>query len=144
MYLETEKVELLPSRRTQRVFARILLQVSGKNLDQTTFEEETFTVAVNADGGLLQLRKPVWKGQRLSLVQAKTGQQESCIVAHAEPSEGGLTSARVQFLRPRPEFWHVAFPPDNWTPRHADSKFNKRPPVQESVAAECVELSSYR
>ena len=144
MIIETEKVELLPSRRTQRIFARILLHVSGKNQDQTTFEEDTFTVAVNADGGLLQLRKQVRKGQRLSLVQAKTGQQEFCVVAHAEPSEGGLTSARVQFLRPRPEFWHVAFPPADWTPRHADSKFNKRPPLRDFLAAGPLELTSCR
>jgi hypothetical protein len=75
-------------------------------------------------------------------VLAKTGQQESCIVAYAEPGEEGFTSARIQFLRPRPDFWHVAFPPEDWTPRHADSKFNKRPPLRPSVVAECVELSS--
>lgn len=142
MFVGTEKVELPPSRRTQRIFARVLLCVSGKNQDQIPFEEETFTIAVNADGGLLQLRKAVRKGQRLSLVQAKTGQQEFCIVAHVEPIEGGFTSVRVQFLEPHPEFWHVSFPPDDWTPRHPDSKFNRRPPLHNSVSAVRVALSN--
>lgn len=142
MFVETEKVELLPSRRTQRIFARVLLRVSGKNHDETPFEEETFTIAVNAGGGLLQLRKAVKKGQSLSLQQPKSGQQVFCVVAYAEPSEGGLTSVRVQFINPHPEFWHVSFPPDDWTPRHPDSKFNKRPPLGESIDAGCMQLSA--
>jgi hypothetical protein len=141
MFVETEKVELPLSRRTQRIFARVLLCVSGKNQDGMPFEEDTFTIAVNADGGLLQLRKSVRKGQRLSLVQTKSGQQEFCVVAHVEPIEGGFTSVRVQFLEPHPEFWHVAFPPDDWTTRHPDSKFNKRPSLP-TAAASCVLLSN--
>jgi hypothetical protein len=143
MFVETEKLELPLIRRTQRIFARVPLCVSGKYQDEMLFEEETFTIAVNADGGLLQLRKAVKKGQCLSLLQAKTGQQEFCIVAHVEPIEGGFTSVRVQFLEPHPEFWHVSFPPDDWTPRHPDSKFNRRSPLRDSVAAGCVALSNY-
>jgi hypothetical protein len=142
MFVENEKVELPPSRRTQRIFAKVLLCVSGKNQDQIPFEEETFTIAVNADGGLLQLRKAVRKGQRLNLLQAKTGQQEFCIVAHVEPIEGGFTSVRVQFLEPHPEFWHVSFPPDDWTPRHPDSKFNRRPTLGNSAAGVRVALAN--
>jgi hypothetical protein len=142
MFVENEKVELPPSRRTQRIFAKVLLCVSGKNQDQLPFEEETFTIAVNADGGLLQLRKAVRKGQRLSLLQAKTGQQEFCVVAHVEPIEGGFSSVRVQFLEPHPEFWHVSFPPDDWTPRHPDSKFNRRPTLGNSAAGVRVALAN--
>jgi len=142
VFVETEKGELPVSRRTQRIFARVLLCVSGKNKDEMPFAEDTFTIAVNADGGLLQLRKAVRKGQRLSLLQTKSGQQEFCIVAHVEPIEGGFTSVRVQFLEPHPEFWHVTFPPDDWTTRHPDSKFNKRPPLRDAPAAACVLLSN--
>jgi len=28
----------------------------------------------------------------------------------------------VEFLLPNPTFWHVAFPPKDWTPRHPDAK----------------------
>ncbi len=103
MFVETEKMELLPIRKTQRVLVRVPLSVSGKMNDEMPFEEESFTISVNAAGGLLQLRKLVSKGQRL-----------------------------------HPEFWHITFPPDDWTPRHADSKFNRRSQLQNSDVRECV------
>jgi len=28
----------------------------------------------------------------------------------------------VDFMLPNPMFWHVAFPPRDWTPRHPDAK----------------------
>lgn len=126
MFVETERAELMSNRKTQRVLARIHLNVSGKINDEIPFEEESFTIAVNAGGGLIQLRKMVQKGQRLSLLQAKTGQQAFCLVAHIEPIDDGFAAVRVHFLEPQPEFWHIAFPPDDWTPRHPDSKFNRR------------------
>jgi len=126
VFVETERAELMSNRKTQRVLARIHLNVSGKINDEIPFEEESFTIAVNAGGGLIQLRKMVQKGQRLSLLQAKTGQQAFCLVAHIEPIDDGFAAVRVHFLEPQPEFWHIAFPPDDWTPRHPDSKFNRR------------------
>jgi hypothetical protein len=133
MFMETEKIELPLLRKTQRVFARIPLSVSGKMNDEVPFEEESFTIAVNAEGGLLQLRNVVRKGQRLSLFQAKTGQQAFCIVAHIGAFDDGCAAVRVRFLEPQPEFWHITFPPDDWTPHHPDSKFNKRLQVQDRM-----------
>jgi hypothetical protein len=134
MFIETEKMELPSLRRSQRVLARIALVVSGKINDEAAFEEETFTIAICAEGGLLKLRKSLKKGQRLSLFQAKTGQQEFCTVSQVEPIEDGFSSVRVHFLEPNPEFWHITFPPEGWTPRHPDSKFNRRPHEQNPVA----------
>src|SRR6266436_5817686 len=111
MFVETEKMELLPIRKPQRVLVRVPLSVSGKMVS---------------------------KGQRLRLFQAKSRQQEFCVVTHVEPIEDGLTSVRVHFLEPHPEFWHITFPPDDWTPRHADSKFNRRSQLQNSDVRECV------
>jgi hypothetical protein len=134
MVIDIEKVDLPLIRRTRRILARVPLCVSGKINDETAFKEETFTIAVNADGGLIQLRKPVRKGQCLSLLQIETGQQEVCIVAYIHPINDGFTSVRVQFPEPHPEFWHIAFPPDDWTTRHPDSKFNRRSRSQNSDA----------
>jgi hypothetical protein len=142
MFIETEIAELPLIRRTQRVLARIPLSVSGKINDEIPFEEKSFTIAVNAEGGLLQIRKSVRKGQRLNLFQAKTGQQEFCIVAHVESIDDGFASVRVHFLGPHPEFWHIGFPPDDWTARHPDSKFNRRSRVQNSDASGCVRVGN--
>jgi len=135
MLVETERDDLRLIRRTQRVLARIRLNVSGKNNDKTSFEEESFTIAVSAGGGLLQMRKAVQKGQCLSLLQVKTGQQAVCTVANVETIEGGFAAVRVLFVEPQPEFWHIVFPPADWTPRHADSKFKKRPLQQNAMPA---------
>lgn len=133
MFIETEKAELPLLRSTQRVLARISVSVSGKMNDEIPFEEASFTIAVNAEGGLLQLRKAVRKGQRLSLFQSKTGQQAFCIVAHVAPFDDGCAAVRVRFLEPQPEFWHIAFPPEDWTPHHPDSKFNRRSQMQDPM-----------
>src|SRR6266446_6298839 len=91
MFVETEKMELLPIRKTQRVLVRVPLSVSGKMNDEMPFEEESFTISVNAAGGLLQLRKLVSKGQRLRLFQVKSRQQEFCAVTRVGPRADGLT-----------------------------------------------------
>jgi hypothetical protein len=134
MDIKTEKAEMPLIRRTQRVLARIPLSVSGKTNGEMPFEEESFTIAVTAEGGLLQLRKAVQKGQHLSLLRLKTGQQAFCTVAHVEPTHNGFAAVRVHFVEPQPEFWHITFPPDDWTTRHADSKFNKRPQMQKRMS----------
>jgi hypothetical protein len=125
MLLEVEKTEAPVRRRTQRILARFALHVSGELQDGKLFQEASFTTAIYADGGLLQLRNPVRKGQRLKLLQESTGQMEVCTVAQVESIPGRFISARVQFSKPHPEFWHVAFPPEDWTRTHADSKFNR-------------------
>jgi hypothetical protein len=130
MLVKAEKSEQPSIRRSQRVLARIRLSVSGKIGEQPPFEEECFTIAVSAEGGLLQMRKAVQKGQRLSLLQARTGQQSLCVVVHVEPYEGGFAAVRVQFIEPQPDFWHITFPPGDWSARHADSKFKKQPQMQ--------------
>jgi hypothetical protein len=126
MFVDTGKSDVLPMRRSQRVLARIPLCVMAKINEQVPFKEESFTTAITADGGVLQLRKPVRIGQSLALLQANTGQLEYCTVAHVEPIENGVASVRVQFLEPHPEFWHVSFPPEDWTPHHPDSKFKRQ------------------
>jgi len=45
-----------------------------------------------------------------------------CLVAHISKAPGGQTQMGVEFVLPNATFWHVAFPPKNWTPRHPDAK----------------------
>jgi hypothetical protein len=125
MFVDAEKVDLTPMRRSQRVLARIPLCVMTKINERVPFKEESFTTAITADGGLLQLQKPVRVGQSLALLQANTGQLQFCTVAHVEHIENAFASVTVQFLQPHPEFWHVSFPPADWTPHHPDSKFKR-------------------
>jgi hypothetical protein len=45
-----------------------------------------------------------------------------CVVAHIGKREGERIQVGVEFMLPNPIFWHVAFPPKDWTPRHPDAK----------------------
>jgi len=126
MLLEAERIDLPAMRRTQRIMARISLRVSGELNDGKPFREDSFTTAIYADGGLLQLRNPVRKGQRLKLLQEGTGQEEVCTVVNAEAVSGRFVAVRIQFSEPHPEFWHASFPPEDWTRSHPDSKFNRQ------------------
>jgi len=118
-------LEFSPAGRTQRVLARIPVQVTGRISGKLAFQESTFTVAVNATGALLALPKSVKKGQLLTLLNSKSGEQEQCMVVFVDPSEEGYAHVRVQFIEPHPDFWHIMFPPNDWTPRHCDSKFRR-------------------
>ncbi|MGH9681932.1 MAG: hypothetical protein ACRD4Y_18455 [Candidatus Acidiferrales bacterium] len=126
MFAENEISDLPLGRKTQRILARVPLSVSGKTDNMVPFEEESFTIAVNPEGALLLLRNKVTKGQCLTLSQANTGQRELCIIANVKTNPDGYTFASVVFPKRHPEFWHVTFPPNDWTQRHPDSKFNRR------------------
>jgi hypothetical protein len=41
-------------------------------------------------------------------------------VVRTNPDADGKTEVAVEFLRPAPEFWRIAFPPDDWTPHNLE------------------------
>ena len=109
-------------RRSQRVLMTIPVRVSGQNGVGLPFEEETHTRAISAHGGLILLSTQVNRGQRLTLSNVQTKAALECVVAHIDSHQGGHPQVGVEFMLPNPIFWHVAFPPKDWTPRHPDAK----------------------
>jgi PilZ domain-containing protein len=107
-------------RRSQRVLMKIPVRVSGQNALGSSFEEETQTLAVSAHGALILFSTRVNKGQRLTLSNVQTKAALECVVAHIR--QGHDFQVGVEFMLPTPTFWHVAFPPRDWTPRHPDAK----------------------
>src|SRR6266446_2875612 len=109
-------------RRSQRALMTIPVRVSGQNVLGSPFEEETRTRAISAHGALILVSTQVYRGQRLTLsnVQAKAALE--CVVAHIDRRRGEHPQVGVEFALPNPMFWHVAFPPNDWTPRHPDAK----------------------
>jgi len=103
-------------RRTQRVMLRFPVRVSGQNAVGSPFEEETHTLAVNANGALVLLSVSARKGQLLRLLNTATGGNAECVVAYLGQRKGDLWEVGVAFSMPNPTFWQVAFPPSNWTP----------------------------
>src|SRR3989454_285792 len=109
-------------RRSQRVLMTIPVPVSGKTGAGSPFEEETHTRAISAHGALIPVLTTVYRGQRLTLSNIQTKAALECVVAHIARDQSGHLQVGLEFMLPNPIFWHVAFPPKDWTPRHPDAK----------------------
>ena len=108
-------------RRSQRVLMTVPVRVSGKT-GGAAFEEDAHTRAISAHGALIHLSTQVHRGQRLTLSNVQTKAALECVVAHIDRRQRDQPQVGVEFLLPNPMFWHVAFPPKDWTPRHPDAK----------------------
>lgn len=80
------------------------------------FTENTKTLVVNAHGALITLAAKVTQGQQLELTSATNPEKQICKVVYIGPTVQGQTQVGIEFTKPAPHFWHVAFPPENWTP----------------------------
>jgi c-di-GMP-binding flagellar brake protein YcgR len=109
-------------RRSQRVLMTIPVRVSGQNVLGSPIEEDTQTLAISAHGALILVSTQVYRGQRLTLSNVQTKAALECVVAHIDRHESDHPQVGVEFILPNPVFWHVAFPPKDWTPRHPDAK----------------------
>jgi len=114
-------------RRSQRVLMKIPVRVSFHAGAVSLSEEETHTLAVSAHGALIALSAPLYRGQRLTLSNVQTKGSLECVVAHIDHFPGEPIKAGVEFLLPNPTFWHVAFPPKDWSPRHPHAKSPLKP-----------------
>jgi len=114
-------------RRSQRVLVAVPVRVSGHIGAGLPFEEDTHTRAISAHGALLLLSSQVHRGQRLTLSNVQTKAALDCVVAHVDRRRNS-PQVGVEFLLPNPLFWHVAFPPRDWTPRHPDAKSHTKAP----------------
>lgn len=115
------------TRRSKRVYISMPVLVKCQRGGQS-YEEQTVTDAVNAQGCLLRLNVAVERGQKLTIVNVKSTQEIECRVAYVGQSDSGKTQAGVEFTRQAEYFWHIAFPPDDWNP--AD---RKRPMIERPV-----------
>ena len=113
-------------RRSQRVILSVPVTVSGQG-PKAPFSEETKTLVVNAHGALVTLAAKVSQGQQLELKSVTNPESQSCKVVYVGPTVQGQTQVGVEFLKPAPHFWHVAFPPENWTPVADDGATVKTP-----------------
>ena len=104
----------LNRRRTQRVLMRVPIRVSCPNA-ASQFDEQTHTLAVNVHGASILLFASVKNGQRLKLVNVATGDEAECIVAYVGRGKADRMEIGVSFVLANPRFWHVAFPPHDWT-----------------------------
>jgi hypothetical protein len=76
--------------------------------------EETYTVIVSAHGCALTLKQGVLPGEKVVVIHKMSREEMICRVVGCRQGKGGLWELGLEFQRPSPMFWHIAFPPDDW------------------------------
>jgi hypothetical protein len=109
-------------RRSQRVLMQVGIRVRGKDAQGKDFEEMTETLAVNAHGALIFLNVRVISGAIIHVKHNKTEEEQECHVAFLGPVRSGRAEVGVEFTSPRPTFWRVAFPPEDWSPKSSEAR----------------------
>jgi hypothetical protein len=109
-------------RRSQRVLMQVGIRMRGKDVQGRDFEEFTETLAINAHGALVLLTARVTNGGVVHMRHNKTEEEQECHVAFLGPVRGGKAEVGLEFTSPRPTFWRVAFPPEDWTPKSPEAR----------------------
>ena len=111
-----------PKRRSQRVLMALVVRIHGYDPQGGRIDEETQTLAINAHGALVSMKSRVTSGGQLFLTNKRTGEEQECHVVYLGPVRGGKAEIGLEFTAARPGFWRVAFPPEDWTPRHPEAR----------------------
>jgi hypothetical protein len=109
-------------RRSQRLFIQVKVAIEGKAANKSALQEETHTIVVNAHGALVEMAAQLDQGQLVTMRNARTNDAAECVVKLVTPSTGGKFSTALEFTKPNPSFWHVSFPPEDWSIRSPDAK----------------------
>ncbi|GAC1689783.1 MAG: hypothetical protein PVS2B2_28140 [Candidatus Acidiferrum sp.] len=109
-------------RRSQRVLMQVRVQISGTDSLSKNFDEDAETLAINAHGALILLSARVTSGSTVKLQNKRTQEEQECHVAFLGPVRAGKCEIGLEFTSPRPAFWRVAFPPEDWSPRSPEAR----------------------
>ena len=109
-------------RRSQRVLMQVGVRVRGQDAQGKNFEEMTETLAINAHGALVLVNARVISGALVHMKHNKTGEEQECHVAFLGPVRSGRAEIGVEFSAPNPNFWRVAFPPEDWSPKSPEAR----------------------
>jgi hypothetical protein len=101
---------------------QVAVRVRGKDSQGNAFEEETETLAINAHGALILVNARVTSGSKVMMQHKRTQEEQECHVVFLGPVRGGKAEIGLEFSEPRPTFWRVAFPPEDWSSRHPDAR----------------------
>ena len=112
--------------RSKRVYVQIRVRVEGYLKEKTPFAEETETFAVNAHGALVGLNAEPHLGQNVDVRNAATNETQQSKVVFVIMAKDGKFIVGIDFATPNPSFWHMSFPPEDWSTTHPDAKMNLR------------------
>jgi hypothetical protein len=109
-------------RRSQRVLMQLSVRIYGVDAQGKSFDEECDTLAINAHGALVLLQARVTSGSLLMLRNNTTKEEQECHVAFLGPVRGNKAEVGLEFSARWPQFWRVAFPPEDWSPKNPEAR----------------------
>ncbi|HXX13943.1 MAG TPA: PilZ domain-containing protein [Candidatus Eremiobacteraceae bacterium] len=104
----------LKNRRSQRIELSVPVVVYRAPEDGPQFYEHTETLVVSAHGALIALTDLVVPRQKLLVQNPSSGEHLECRVVSVKRPQIGPPQVALEFVRPTPSFWHIAFPPADW------------------------------
>ena len=115
-------------RQSQRVCVSVDVVVLWRDSGGEPISEETKTLVVNAHGALLNLHTAVRIGDSINLKNATTQEEIACRVLNLGSSDkkSGMRTVGIEFVEPAARFWHISFPPADWTFHYPDAKTHIR------------------
>jgi len=106
---------------------QVPVRLHGLDAQGATFDEQTETLAINAHGALVLLQARLTSGGSLILQHKRTLEEQECQVVFLGPVRGNKAEIGLEFSSPRPQFWRVAFPPEDWSPKSPESRTASTP-----------------
>ncbi len=119
---QTTPVHAGPRRRSQRVLMQVPVGIRGNDAQGKAFEEEAATLAINAHGALILMETRLTSGSKVLLKHKQTQQEQECHVVFLGPVRAGKAEVGLEFSVSCPTFWRVAFPPEDWSPKHPEAR----------------------
>jgi hypothetical protein len=101
---------------------QVAVRVRGQDSQGISFEEEGSTLAINAHGALIQLQARLTSGCKVLMQHKHTQEEQECLVVFLGPVRNGRAEIGLEFSTACPTFWRVAFPPEDWSPKHPDAR----------------------
>jgi len=101
---------------------QVAVRIRGNDAQGKPFEEDASTLAINAHGALVVLQARLTSGSTVVMRHKGTEEEQECHVAFLGPVRSGKTEIGLEFSAPRPSFWRVTFPPEDWSPKHPEAR----------------------
>ena len=101
---------------------QVSVRIYGVDAQGKPFDEEAATLAINAHGALVLLQSRVTTGSLLTLRNNTTKEEQECNVAFLGPVRGNKAEIGLEFSARRPQFWRIAFPPEDWSPKNPEAR----------------------
>ena len=76
---------------------------------------------------LILLQARLTSGSLITLRNNVTKEEQECVVAFLGPVRGNKAEIGLEFSARRPQFWRVAFPPEDWTPKSPEARTANQP-----------------